>query len=422
MEITEGTKATAKLTLSYMLGEKIFTDDFTEVIEFYNRNALMWDDDRKVASFITAKDPEILGFAKNVVSWMQKVKNPAMDENLQKGMILFEAVKTYGIQYQIDPTTPFSEFSKEKTTIDFLQFPRQTLQYTNGDCDDLSVLYTSLLEAVGVETAVITIPGHIYAAFALKQSSEEARRIFSKPDNLIFEGDKVWVPVEITMFQESFEMAWKTGAKEWRENKSRGQTGFYPTRESWQTYQAVGFREGSSGIQVPEREEVTTEFSRSLERYVEQEIYPKAARIHSLMDQSENKIRYLNRLAVLYGRYGLYDQALASLEKLVEQQEYIPALINLGNIHFLKKDFEQASTYYQRAFNTDNKNTAALLGIARCNHELENYGTVSKLYKHLTDLDPELSFRFSYLDLRGEEATRAADVLGLRQLVLWEEE
>ena len=33
---------------------------------------------------------------------------------------------------------------------------KQTLEYRAGDCDDLSILYSALLESVGVETAFIT--------------------------------------------------------------------------------------------------------------------------------------------------------------------------------------------------------------------------------------------------------------------------
>lgn len=421
MEITEGTKASAKISISYTLNGKDKTIEYTPIIEVYNRNALMWDDDRKIASFITAKDPEILGFAKNVTNWMQDVKNPAVDENLQKGMVIFEAVKAYGIHYEIDPTTPFSELSEQKTAIDFLQFPRQTLQYTNGDCDDLSSLYTSLLEAVGVETAVITIPGHIYTAFALKSSPDEARKSFSRPDELIITEDKVWVPVEITMFQDSFEHAWQTGAKEWRENYSKNQSILFPTRESWQVYQAVGFREGSS-IQPPDRGKVVSEFEKSITRYVDKEIYPQVARIQSQMQQSNSDYKYKNRLAVLYARFGLYDRAAETLKQIIEKKEYKPALINLGNIFFIKNDYEFALGYYQRVIDLDANNKFALLGVSRCNHELENYGLVGKTYQKLKVIDPDLAMRFAYLDLRGEEATRAAEAAGMRDVVLWEDE
>ncbi|RLD33981.1 MAG: hypothetical protein DRI73_04585, partial [Bacteroidetes bacterium] len=421
MEITEGTKASAKISISYIMNGRDKKVEYTPVLEVYNRNALMWDDDRKIASFITAKDPEILGFAKNVTNWMQDVKNPAVDENLQKGMVLFEAVKAYGIRYEIDPTTPFSELSEQKTAIDFLQFPRQTLQYTNGDCDDLTSLYTALLEAVGVETAVITIPGHIYAAFALKSSPDEARRIFSRPDELVIIDDKVWVPVEITMFQDSFEKAWQMGAKEWRENTSKEQSILYPTRESWQLYQAVGFNEGSS-IQPPDKSRVSSAFEKTITSYVDKEIYPQVAQIQSKMYQSNQKNKYENKLAVLYARYGLYDRAAANFKEIIQKREYVPALINLGNISFIKDNYEVASGFYQRVIDIDVNNKAALLGVSRCNHELENYGLVSKTYQRLKAIDPNLAMRFAYLDLRGEEATRAADAAGMRETVLWEEE
>jgi len=52
------------------------------------------------------------------------------------------------------------------------------------------------MEAVGVNTAFITIPGHIYSAFRLNMSHDEARRSYNNPADLILEDDgTVWVPV-----------------------------------------------------------------------------------------------------------------------------------------------------------------------------------------------------------------------------------
>lgn len=421
MEITEGTKASAKISLSWSMEGKEKTVDYNPVIEIYNRNALVWDDDRKIASFITAKDPEILAFSKKIMTWISDMENPSVDENFQKGMAIFEAVNAYGVRYETDPSTPFAELSGQKTAVDFLQFPRQTLNYTNGDCDDLTSLYTSMLEAVGVETAAITIPGHIYGAFALKASPEEARRTFSKPDELIITGDKVWVPVEITMFRKSFAEAWQAGAKEWRENNSKEQAVLYPTRESWKTYQAVGFREGQS-IQLPDRTRVCEAFKNALYRHVEREIYPQEVTLKEQIRKSSSKYKYKNRLAVLYARYGLYDRAEETFKDIVQTREYKPALVNLGNLSFIKGKYESALVFYQRVIDMDADNKPALLGVSRCNHELENYGLVGKTYKRLKELDPDLARRFAYLDLRGDEASRAADAAGMGSLVLWEEE
>jgi tetratricopeptide (TPR) repeat protein len=421
MSITEGSKASALINLSYIMNDKNKSDKYNPVLELNNRNALTWDDDQKIASFITAKDPEILSFSKKVSNWMQGVENPAVDENLQKGIALFEAVKSYGIRYEVDPATPFSELSSQTEVVDFIQFPRQTLDYTTGDCDDLTALYTSLLESVGVETAIITIPGHIYMAFALKDSPDEVRKNYSRTDEFILDDNKAWVPVEITMFQAGFEDAWLEGAKEWRNNQSKSQTAFYPTHEAWRQYQAVGFQDNTS-IDMPSRNDVTTAFVKTISRYVEQELWPQETLIKNQMADSSKKYIQQNKLAVLYARYGLYDKSLTAFKEINDSRTYVPALLNTGNIYYLRGDYREALSWYERVLETKSTNRKALLGSARCNHELENYGTVRDAYQKLKGLDPDLAQRFAYLDLKGEEGNRAADALGLKELVIWEEE
>ncbi len=420
MEITEGTKTSVRVTARYPGKNDVYITEATGILDFYNRNAMTWDDDRKIASFITAKDPEILNFARNTVTWMQEVENPALDGNLQRAMALFEAVKTYGIRYQIDPATPFAELSETTHAVDYLQFPRQTLQYTNGDCDDLTTLYTSLLEAVGVESGFITIPGHIYAAFALDQSPDEARRTFNDPADLIFIDNKVWVPVEITMFQETFREAWSTGAKEWREHSGADQAVLHPVREAWTSYQAVGFREGSA-IALPDRRQVTDAVQAAITGHVEREIFPQVERLQERLQTNPNDIRRRNQLAVVYARYGLYDNALEEFLRILNTQEYPPALTNVANIYYLRGDLAEAADYYDRALNHDEDNQAALLGLARCNYDMENYGLVRQTYGRIQELDPELAERFAYLDLRADEETRASAVAELSNTVVWEE-
>jgi tetratricopeptide (TPR) repeat protein len=422
MDVTEGTKVSARVTLSHPLGRRDFSRDYTGSLEFYNRNAMSWDDDRKIASFITAKDPDIMNFAKNMMSWMQEVRNPALDENFQKGMAIFEAVRAYGIRYEIDPVTPFSQFSEAATSIDFLQFPRQTLQYSNGDCDDLTSLYCALLESVGVETAFITVPGHIYAAFALSTGAEEAAKTFSKTRDLIIIDGKAWLPVEITLSQSPFEKAWETGARQWREAHSAEQAALFATREAWQTYQPVGFREGAGGLMLPNREQVISAIRDYTGRYVESELNPRLAELQDRMRRSRDKTPYLNRIAVLYARYGLYDKALETLMEIVKQKEHSPALTNLGNIHYLREEWERALGYYQRALAVQQNNSSALVGLARCSHKLENYGTVQKIYDQLKNTDPALAERFAYLNERGEEAERASGAVTGAWSILWEEE
>ncbi len=214
--------------LDYTYKERELKKTLVESIRLFDRNAITWDDDRKAAAFVTSKDPVVLKFTKNVAGIVRERSKTNVNLNLKIAIGLFESVRLYGISYVIDPKTPYAVFSKDSTSLDFLQFPRQTMVYKAGDCDDLSVLYCALLESVGIETAFITAPGHIFMAFSLGISEEDARKTFSNPDEFIYENEQVWVPVEITLFKEGFLKAWQTGAREWRKYNPGGETGFFP--------------------------------------------------------------------------------------------------------------------------------------------------------------------------------------------------
>ena len=167
-------------------------------------------------------------------------RHESINENLQAAIALHEALDLYGLNYVPNPITPYSESSKEKNVVDFLQFPRETLRYKAGDCSDISILYSALLQAVGIDTAFITIPGHIFIAVNTGISPEEAESALIPSSEYVAYQGKVWLPVEITLRHQGFLKAWELGAKEWNENNPIGQAGFYPVQEAWKVYKPVG--------------------------------------------------------------------------------------------------------------------------------------------------------------------------------------
>jgi tetratricopeptide (TPR) repeat protein len=159
-----------------------------------------------------------------------------------------------------------------------------------------------------------------------------------------------------------------------------------------------------------------------LSRYIDREIYPQVVKLQREIDQSGGSPKLVNRLGVLYARYGLIDKAEQEFNKvLAQRKDYVPTLLNLGNIYYLNGEYDQAMSYYERASNEDPDNAKAVLCVARVNHEMENYGTVRKQYDKLKKLDPELATRFAYLDLKGEEAVRAAEAAKIKEAVVWAE-
>ncbi|MCK4514185.1 MAG: transglutaminase family protein, partial [Spirochaetaceae bacterium] len=255
LQITEGTRVSAQISVSYTLNGESRVDEHSETVTFLDRNAITWDDDRKVAAYVTAKDPNVLQFARSVAAWAAQ-RGFALNSNLQKAIAIMEALRLHGITYVIDPQTPYAELSASTDAVDFLQFPQQTLRFVAGDCDDLCILYSAMLESVGVETAFVTTPGHISLAVSLGVTADEARRTFRDADDLVYEGGKVWLPIEVTSLQRGFDRARTDGARRFRQHTDAGEVSFYPTHEAWATYEPVGFAEPGATIVAPEQASV----------------------------------------------------------------------------------------------------------------------------------------------------------------------
>jgi tetratricopeptide (TPR) repeat protein len=418
--VTEGTKVAGEIQVAYRYLGREITDSYPITVTVNNRNALTWDDNRKAAAFVTAKDPLILSFAKRIAAGVDTAGRISFNGKFRIAMGLFEAMGADKIGYVQDPTTPYAELSADKTALDYLQFPGQTLAYKAGDCDDLSILYCALLESVGVRAAFITAPGHIFMAFSLDMEAEQARKTFLNPNDLIFRGNEPWVPVEITLVRDGFLKAWQIGAKEWREASGASTAGFYPIREAWKVYEPVGFSEIKEAIILPDSGEVLREYKNELERFIGGEVEPRASRLKSELKASPNNAKLLNNLGVLYARFGMLDEAAGQFQQILRGGEVAPALINLGNIAYLKGDSGAALTYYNRALKKAPDSSAALLGVAKASYELEKYDDVNSALAQLKNLDPAAASRFSFLG-SGRDTARAAEA-GKKEVEEWTEE
>jgi len=345
-----------------------------------------------------------------------------VNKNLLFAMAMHEALRLYGLSYVVDPTSPYASSSQDLARVDFLQFPQQTLEYKSGDCDDLSILYCALLESVGVPTAFITVPGHIYMAIGLSMQPDAARTAFVRPDDLIYQGEETWLPIEVTLRDQDFLAAWEQGAKQWRENQGRQQAGFLANRDSWQVYEPTGFSGSALSLALPAEAQLREVVVAEAIRFVDREISAQVARLQAEVRRQQSSARSVNQLGVLYARYGLYDRAQEEFRKVVDKEEYVPALLNLGSILKLAGDAKGALDCYERAYRKEPDRPTVLLAMARLNHELENYGLVREVYGKLKERDPQLAQQYAYLDLRGEEAQRALQLSELEGAVLWTSE
>lgn len=246
-------KTEGKIIISYTsLGKRITGEqilDFTAL----NRNAMSWDDDQRAAAFVSSHDGaanKISKLAKSIV-----IKNPQNEatQNISIARGIFATLKAYGISYVKDPTSPFS--SNETQDVDFLQFPYQTLLYSGGDCDDLSILNCAIFESIGISTAFITIPGHIFMAFDAGIAPAKAAETI-KDGRYVIQGEKVWIPLEATISQENFEISRAAGYNQWKSASKKGEAKLYPMNDAWKLYKAVSVPESDTDIELPSVEKI----------------------------------------------------------------------------------------------------------------------------------------------------------------------
>jgi tetratricopeptide (TPR) repeat protein len=419
LKITEGTKALATVSVTFTINGKSVTNDSVQTVQFLRINAMTWDDDQRAAAFVTANDPAVQQVRSGVVTNVDKAST-AIDLKLRTAMALYQALVKYGIKYWTDPNAAYATTSASDTAVDSLQFPIQTLQLKTGDCDDLSILVAAILESASVETAFVTVPGHIFIAFALSMTQEQARSAFQNPSNLIYKNDKAWIPWEITSLSGGFLKAWDAGVKEWQAADTKSQAAFYPIHDAWKKYKPVAYSATAASITLPPESDWVKLYTDEVKSFINREIATRVAGIQAEIKKTQNNSESINKLGVLYAKYGLHTEAQAQFA-LLDSKDYAPALVNLGNIYFLQENWDKALSYYQRAVKKDASNALALLGVARASHEKQNYGDVQTAYKALKTVNAALASRYSYLELTGSEATRAASVAQVQGVVDWSE-
>ena len=395
LSLTESTRAPGEIIVDYSLMGSHRQVRAPLVQRFFHRNAMNWDDDRKAAAFVSARDPAAQWFAKYVSGIVRSRARAGISTTLQLAMGLFETERLFGLAYVVDPSSSYVEKSANESAVDSLQFPHQTLFYRGGDCDDMSILFSALLEAVGVKTAFITIPGHIFMAFEVGMSEAEAREAFFDPSLLIFRDGRAWVPVEITMVKEGFVKAWRVGAKEWADNRAAGTAGFFPMEESWSMYPPVGIPDVNPRFSLPDEALVIQAFDDAVNRYVAREI-DTAVREYRARLKTDESPETANELGILLGRNGLLKEAWAQFT-VCARAPRVYGWTNLANVAFLRGDYALAVSYYEWAISQDPKNAVAVLGLARSSYEMERFDRAGTAYAQLAALDSKLAGQYGYL-------------------------
>lgn len=376
---------------------------------------MTWDDDRKVAAFVTPADSALRNYSSFIRQASKEETLPTFNQPLQLAMQVFQALGEIGCLYQADPALPFTKVQGNPMVVDSISLPRDTLKRITGDCDDLTVLYCSLLETAGTETGFITVPEHIFSVFNTKVPGRDYARLHPDRGMTINLEGELWVPVEITLIGKTgFLEAWRKGIEEWTAHEaSPEKRGFFSTRQCQQQYRPVGLKETDLGLQYGRPENILNGFRRDMDKLVE-----------ALTEEARSAVRTkgrkedYNRLGILYSQLGRYAPAEGAFQSALKADSgYLNARINLASLLFLKKDYPASLAQYQSVLSAleqqkgvPDRRVKVLLNLSRVYYQLEKYEEAKRFYGQAEALDPQAVAQYAYLGKSTGEQTRAEGV------------
>jgi hypothetical protein len=426
---TEGiTPLTGEVIVTYTSKGKPAEQRQPVSYDLHDKTAITWDDDRKVAAFITPADSALRNYSSFIRQTSKEDVIPTYSEQVQIAMQTYEALKVIGILYQADPTSPFTTVQENPMVVDSISLPRDTLKRITGDCDDLTVLYNSLLETVGLETGFITTPGHIYSAFNTKIPSRLYKDIHPDRNMTVnVEGD-LWIPVEITMIGTSnFLKAWREGVEEWgMYDESPQKRGFFLTRGSQELYRPVGLKETDLGLQYGNKETIVRLYREDMGELVDLIVGD-----YSSTAQKSGKKEDFNKLGIAYAKFDQYSRAEQALKTALRiDPNYTSALANLGNIAYLQGDYKNALVQFNDAFavlkkgGRDSSTLAmkVLLNISRTHYEIKEYNQAKEYFDFAKRINPAETEKYAYIGGTSSDDARAAEAVDRKNQIIYFDE
>lgn len=335
LQVEENTVLQMQFTLSWEEDGKAKSLVITRPVTLYKKSAMTWADTAMLSCFIQPNDPNVSKF---VFKALSQNKTEVLSANVTKALVLANAVGSIPLTYVSDPSAPLSQLIDNEYSVDTVRFPAETLSLRGGDCDDMTTLLCSLLESAGIPSALITTPGHIFAAFDTGLKKSPAWEKLENEYRTITIDGNVWIPVESTVLEKGFEAAWKSASKEIAKNDYE----CTQLKDAWELYSSAANPEGQKEVSL------SAEKLSSMNKKSFGEV--KAQISLALQKAGGGSPSELNSLARLWYSIGEKEEAAKVLSSITETSpQYLPAYRNLEAIYTELGKLDEAARVGDRA-------------------------------------------------------------------------
>ena len=369
-------------------GEEKLAQKKMESSYVLGKGKLTWSNPDMIACYVTPADAVVDKFARSFIQYYTPVLNDYFGRsNLGRGIILYDALGTHGLVYNIDLETPFLDIADDKTAFDTVKYPGDMLRDKIGDCDDLTTLYGSLMGNLGIETMFLDVfkpgAGHIFLMFDSGVKPDEVGKYFLDETEVVVLNDKVWIPIEATLVGKSFFSAWKQGALKYNEMKAGNFVNEISVKEASAKYLAGSHI--TPDMPMPEMDGINDLLKEDIKQYgvwLEQIVYNA---VGNKLDAAED---YYDA-GVKYMEFGRYKEAINMLETAINMKPVFPDAINtLGVCYTKKEEYEKAIEFYEKALGQSGDHAGFMLNIAISHFMMGNKGMAKQKYDEVILIDP----------------------------------
>jgi len=397
LEVTETTPMQAQVKLTYYTGDQPSSFEKNLPFKLYSRNTIRWDKKERFASFVTPNDPPVIDFARGAaVPFGDAHRGAPLPNAIISAWSVFSGLGTYGISYVPRPNNPYDRVSLDSSTVDTLQFARETLSRKSGDCADVVALLASALESLTVTTCALDAPGHLFLMF---DTGETQKEVLGLPENMVVAyAGSYWIPIEATMLGSPFLEAWKQGAAEYQKWSAQGKLHPIDIHMAWRTFEPVTLPEVASGAKAPAREAIEEKFLPDWKALVDLKWQTGLAAGKAAAAATPASGEPWMRLGFLAVEFRLYEEAKEYFVKARNDPATAgSAYNNLGNLAYIRGDMESALVNYAQAVEKDPSDAQIHVNLARLYLKQGKAQKASAEYEKAVALDK--SVREQYPDV-----------------------
>ena len=392
LNVTEDSSVQAMLEASYFDSGKRVSYSKNSTVSVYEKHKLLWSEPDRYASFITPKDPPLMSFVRAIVT-----QYPDTKDEVQLAAVLFNALGTYGLTYIQNPNDPYQVKSGNTNMVDYVQFPRETLERKSGDCVDLVGVYVASLEGMGVSTRVIEVPDHLLMMFSTGVKAEPDG--YNMDDMYVVYDDMLWIPVETTVVGNSFVKAWETGAANYYKWKGNGLE-ILDVSRAWQTYKPASLPETKSPAVDVSKDSIDKKFPNEFSSVLKISAQTKTRHYRQILEKEANNVDAHLQIGIILAKLGDRSEAMKYFDKVISlQPENAAALNNRGNLFMIDDKFAEAQKAYNEAAKFSPGDPYIWINLAKSHMAVKEIKAAKEAFAKAQALDSGIKKKYKALSL-----------------------